>query len=39
MDTYERVNPDALKKGSVIIATVLYDAAMRDTKIPRAPAK
>jgi len=39
MDTYERVNPDALKKGSVIIATVLYDAAMRDAKIPRAPAK
>jgi hypothetical protein len=39
MDTYERVDTDALKKGSVVIATILYDAAMRDAKIPRAPAK
>jgi hypothetical protein len=39
MDTYERVNSDALKKGSVIIATILYDAAMRDAKIPRSPVK
>jgi Zn-dependent M28 family amino/carboxypeptidase len=39
MDTYERVSADALKQGSVVIATVLYDAAMRDAKIPRAPAK
>jgi carboxypeptidase Q len=39
MDTYERVDPDALKKGSVVIATVLYNAAMRDAKIPRSPAR
>jgi hypothetical protein len=39
MDTYERVDTDALKKGSVVIATVLYNAAMRDAKVPRAPGK
>jgi len=39
MDTYERVHPEDLKKGSVVIATVLYNAAMRDAKIPRAAAK
>ena len=37
MDTYERVSPDALRKAAVIMATVLYDAAMRDAKIPRKP--
>jgi carboxypeptidase Q len=37
MDTYERVSPDALKQASVVVATVLYDAAMRDAKVPRAP--
>jgi carboxypeptidase Q len=36
MDTYERASPDALRKAAVIMATVLYDAAMRDAKIPRA---
>ncbi len=39
MDTYERVDPDALKRGAVVTAAVLYDAAMRNAKIPRAPAK
>ena len=39
MDTYERVSADALKQASVVVATVLYDAAMRDAKIPRSPAK
>src|SRR6266850_2160216 len=39
MDTYERVSADALKQASVVMATVLYDAAMRDAKIPRSPAK
>jgi hypothetical protein len=38
VDTYERVNPDALKQASVVVATVLYNAAMRDAKVPRAPA-
>src|SRR5262245_3138349 len=39
MDTYERVSADALKQASVVVATVLYDAAMREAKIPRAPVK
>ena len=39
VDTYERVNPEALKQASVVVATVLYNAAMRDAKVPRAPAK
>jgi Iap family predicted aminopeptidase len=39
MDTYERINPDALKRGAVITAGILYDAAMRDAMVPRAPAK
>ncbi len=34
MDTYERVSPDALKQAAVVVATVLYDAAMREAKIP-----
>jgi Zn-dependent M28 family amino/carboxypeptidase len=37
VDTYERVSPSALKQASVVMATVLYNAAMRDAKIPRAP--
>jgi Zn-dependent M28 family amino/carboxypeptidase len=39
MDTYERASPQALKQAAVVTASVLYDAAMRDAKIPRAPAK
>jgi hypothetical protein len=39
VDTYERVNAEALKQASVVVATVLYNAAMRDAKVPRAPAK
>ena len=37
VDTYERVSIEDLKKASVVMATVLYDAAMRDAKVPRAP--
>jgi hypothetical protein len=36
VDTYERVDPNALKQASVVMASVLYDAAMRDAKAPRA---
>jgi hypothetical protein len=39
MDTYERASPQALKQAAVVTAGVLYDAAMRDAKIPRAPVK
>jgi carboxypeptidase Q len=35
MDTDERVSPDALKQSAVVMATVLYHAAMRDERIPR----
>jgi hypothetical protein len=35
MDTDERVPPAALKQAAVVMASVLYHAAMRDAKIPR----
>jgi carboxypeptidase Q len=35
MDTYERVSPAALRQASVVMAAVLYQAAMRDAKVPR----
>ncbi len=34
-DFVERIEPDALKQASVVIATVLYHAAMRDGRFPR----
>jgi carboxypeptidase Q len=34
-DFVERIEPDALKQASVVIATVLYQAAMREGKFPR----
>jgi hypothetical protein len=40
MDTVERLSLESLKQASVVMAGVLYHAAMRDAKIPRpAPAK
>lgn len=36
MDTVDRIDPEALKRSAVIVASVLYHAAMRDAKIPRA---
>lgn len=38
MDTVERLNLQDLKQASVVMATVLYQAAMRGAKMPR-PAK
>jgi hypothetical protein len=35
MDTDERVSKDALKQAAVVMASILYQAAMRDEKIPR----
>lgn len=35
MDTAERLDPAALKQASVVMATVLYQAAMRDGPFPR----
>jgi hypothetical protein len=35
-DTWERVREEDLKQGAVILASFLYHAAMRDSRIPRA---
>jgi carboxypeptidase Q len=34
-DFVERIEPEALKQAAVVTATVLYQAAMRDQKMPR----
>jgi hypothetical protein len=36
-DTYDRLVPDDLKQASVVVASFVYDAAMRDQKLPRKP--
>lgn len=38
VDSYERISEQDLKQASVVMASLLYHAAMRDEKIPRAPA-
>jgi carboxypeptidase Q len=35
MDTYDHLVPDDLKQAATIVAAFVYDAAMRDEKIPR----
>jgi carboxypeptidase Q len=37
MDVYDRIQADDLKQASVIIASFVYHAAMRDEKLPRKP--
>ncbi len=37
MDVYERLQADDMKQASVIMAAFLYNAAMRDEKLPRTP--
>ncbi len=37
MDVYDRIQADDMKQASVIIAAFVYNAAMRDEKIPRKP--
>jgi hypothetical protein len=37
MDVYERLIPEDLKQISVIVASFVYDAAMRDQMLPRKP--
>jgi carboxypeptidase Q len=37
MDVYDRLQPDDLKQISVIVASFVYDAAMRDLMLPRKP--
>lgn len=37
MDVYERIQEGDMKQASVIMAAFLYNAAMRDEKLPRKP--
>ena len=37
MDLYDRLQADDLKQISVIVASFVYDAAMRDQMLPRKP--
>jgi carboxypeptidase Q len=37
MDVYDRLQPDDLKQAAVILASFLYQAAMRDQMLPRKP--
>jgi carboxypeptidase Q len=37
MDVYDRLQADDVKQASVIMATFVYNAAMRDEKLPRKP--
>ncbi len=36
-DTYERIQRDDMMQAAVILAAYVYDAAMRDTMLPRKP--
>ena len=36
-DTYDRLIADDLKQASVVVASFVYNAAMRDQKLPRKP--
>jgi hypothetical protein len=37
MDVYEHVIPGDVMQSSIIMATFVYQAAIRDAKIPRKP--
>lgn len=37
MDVYDRLQEDDLKQASIIMATFVYHAAMRDERLPRKP--
>jgi carboxypeptidase Q len=37
MDVYDRLQPEDLKQMAVIVASFVYNAAMRDQKFPRKP--
>jgi hypothetical protein len=38
VDTFERVQEEDLKQAAVVMASILYHSAMRDGRMPRAPA-
>jgi hypothetical protein len=35
MDSYDHLSPDDLKQSSTIVAAFVYNASMRDQKLPR----
>jgi carboxypeptidase Q len=35
MDTYEHLIPDDLRQAAVVVATMLYNTAMREEMLPR----
>ena len=37
MDVYDRLQADDIKQASIIMASFVYHAAMRDEKLPRKP--
>jgi hypothetical protein len=37
MDVYDRLQADDLKQAAVIVASFVYNAAMREQKFPRKP--
>jgi carboxypeptidase Q len=37
MDVYDRLQPDDLKQAAVILASFVYEAAVRDQMLPRKP--
>jgi len=37
MDTYEHLIPDDLRQAAVVVATMLYNTAMREEMLPRPP--
>ena len=37
LDTYERIIEDDVQKNAIIVATTVYDLAMRDDALPRFP--
>ena len=37
MDVFDRMQEDDVKQASVIMASFVYHAAMRDEKLPRKP--
>ncbi|MEO8726240.1 MAG: peptidase M28, partial [Acidobacteriaceae bacterium] len=37
LDVYERTHPEDLKQAALIMASFVYDAAMRDEMVPRKP--
>lgn len=39
MDVYDRIQEDDMKQASVIMASFVYHAAMRDEKLPRKPTR